>query len=167
MLCCFVVLAMTTVWVAPSSSGIIPGEEKRGWEPRRDKTRGMGMIRGSRGSGSIITAITEVCYLKLWLHNECKNSAGVNSSCFNFSDNMRTRGCCISAMDGINLTTIARRPAKPHLPRKSLIATFMLEANELFSNATTQERKLSAQNKCVGFISLNHDAKFHWDVCLF
>lgn len=48
----------------------------RGVKKRRGEGR---MIRGSRGSEKIITAIVEVGHLKLWLHNECKSSVGSNS----------------------------------------------------------------------------------------
>lgn len=60
------------------------GELRMGAQTRQDrgrkKRRGEGrMIRGSRRSEKIITAIAEVGHLKLWLRNECKNCVGSNS----------------------------------------------------------------------------------------
>lgn len=97
------------------------GELRMGAETRQDSGGGGGggLIRGSRGSEKIITAITKVGYLKLWRSGECGQS-----SCFHSPNNMRTRGCCISViMKGINWTTMPRRPAKLHWPRKSFITT--------------------------------------------
>lgn len=65
-------------------SGSIEFRDYSGWgEPRMRAETRQGSGWGKRewleeagGQKKIITAITDVGYLKLWLHNECKNSVG-------------------------------------------------------------------------------------------
>lgn len=119
MLCCFVVLAMTTVWVAPSSFRIILGEraehrmeeEKRHVERRSGGQRGVeetnwkvDAIGGSRRAEQIIREqdYMGVClklHIKLVkphlviafvLHDIIFMKSKPNNNCFDSYDNMRT-----------------------------------------------------------------------------